>query len=110
MIAPRELLDTSLGQMRTLTAFLREQLGEGSDAPESETAEGRACAEILAYLTGLILRLEAPFPEISGALALAGHAAARMKVSEANEPFSNFDTGPDWHEPWAHLSAAESTP
>jgi len=31
MIAARELLETSIGQIRTLTAFLREQVGEGSD-------------------------------------------------------------------------------
>jgi hypothetical protein len=72
MIAPQELLDTSLGQIRTLTAFLREQLGERSDSSESETAESRACSETLAQLTLLIQRLEATgldnpqWPEVSG--------------------------------------------
>ena len=59
MMAPPELLDISIGHIRTLTAFLREQLGEGSGGSESETAESRACNEILAYLTVVVLRLEA---------------------------------------------------
>jgi hypothetical protein len=59
MIAPQELLDTSIEQIRTLTAFLHEQLPEGGGGSESETPESRACNEALAYLTVLVLRLEA---------------------------------------------------
>ena len=59
MIAPPELLDTSIGQIRTLTAFLREQLAEGSGGSESERIETRACNEALADLTVLLRRLQA---------------------------------------------------
>src|SRR5215475_6178117 len=93
MIAARELLETSIAQIRTLTAFLREQVGEGSDGLESETAAGRACDEILAYLTVLIVRVEGAGPNFSSGLGLAGHGAARVQQAEANRPFSNIDTG-----------------
>jgi hypothetical protein len=66
MIAPQELLDTSIAQVRTLTVFLREQLGVRSGGSESETAESRACIEILAHLTVLILLHEAAGPDVSG--------------------------------------------
>jgi hypothetical protein len=64
MIAARELLDMSIGQIRTLRAFLSEQLDEG-EGSESETAETRTCNEILAYLSVLLQRLEATGPHIA---------------------------------------------
>ena len=85
MIAPRELLDTSIAQVRTLTAFLHEQLGVRSGGSESETAESRACNEILADLTVLILRHEAAGPGLSSGLGLADRLAARMPGTEAND-------------------------
>ena len=57
MIEPQDLLDTSIAQIQTLTAFLREQLVERGGEPESETAVSRACNEILADLTVLMLRI-----------------------------------------------------
>jgi len=84
MIAAREWLDTSIGQSRTLTAFLREQLGEGGDGSESEAAASRACDEILAYLTILVLRVEAAGPDFSSGLGLAAQGAAKMPRTEAN--------------------------
>ena len=59
MISPAELLDTSVAQLQTLTAFLGEQLGDRNDRPDSATSEARACGEILLSLSGLILKLEA---------------------------------------------------
>ena len=59
MIAPPELLDTSIGQLWTLVRFLREQIGEGRGGAEPETAETRACHEILRSLSLLILSLHA---------------------------------------------------
>jgi hypothetical protein len=93
MIAARELLDTSIGQLQTLTAFLREQLGEGGHGSEFETAERRACNELLAYLPVLILRLEAARPDLSAGFGLAGYVPARMRRTEADELFANVDGG-----------------
>jgi len=59
MISPAELLDTSVAQLQTLTAFLGEQLGDRNDRADSATSEARACAEILLSLSVLILKLEA---------------------------------------------------
>jgi len=66
MITPRELLDTSIAQLRTLAGFLGEQLGDGRDGAESATAETRACHEILRSLRVLILRLQAARPDTAG--------------------------------------------
>ena len=59
MISPAELLDTSVAQLQTLTAFLGDQLRERTDRPDSATSEARACEEILLSLSVLILKLEA---------------------------------------------------
>jgi hypothetical protein len=59
MITPGELLDTSIGQLQTLVAFLGEQLGDRNERPEAATAEARACGEILLSLNVLIPKLEA---------------------------------------------------
>jgi hypothetical protein len=59
MISPAELLDTSVAQLQTLSAFLGEQLGDRNDRPDSATSESRACGEILLSLSVLILKLEA---------------------------------------------------
>jgi hypothetical protein len=58
MITTQELLDTAIGQLRILVAFLGEQLGSREAAAESETVDIRACHDMLAHLTLLILRLE----------------------------------------------------
>jgi len=57
-ITPNELLDTSIAQLRTLTAFLREQLANGADRTPSTAAQARACRELLGSLSALILRLQ----------------------------------------------------
>jgi hypothetical protein len=59
MITPAELLDTSIGQLQTLAAFLGDQLDNSSDRPESATSEARACKEILLSLSVLIVKLQA---------------------------------------------------
>lgn len=59
MISPAELLDTSVAQLQTLTAFLGEQLGDRNDRPDSAASEARACEEILLSLSVLILKFEA---------------------------------------------------
>jgi hypothetical protein len=58
MITTRELLQTSIGQLQILAAFLGEQLGGCDDRSKSETAETWACHAILDQLTALILKLE----------------------------------------------------
>ena len=55
-IPPAELLDTSIGQLQMLAAFLGEQLVDGSDRTDRLTSEARACEEILLSLSVLILR------------------------------------------------------
>lgn len=66
MITPRELLDTSIAQLRTLVRFLDEQIGEGRGGAEPATAEARACDEILQSLSVLILKLQAAGRESAG--------------------------------------------
>jgi len=58
-ITPNELLDTSMAQLRTLAAFLREQLGDGADSLPSTAEQVRACREVLNSLGVLILRVQA---------------------------------------------------
>jgi hypothetical protein len=70
-ITPNELLDTSIAQLRTLAAFLREQLGNGADRKPSAAAQVRACRELLSSLSALILRLQ----------------AARETLADAGEPY-----------------------
>jgi len=59
MITPQELLDTSIAQLRTLAAFLSEQLGQSGERSESAAMEVQRCEEILLSLSVLILRLQA---------------------------------------------------
>ena len=61
MIAtPRELLDTSIAQLQTLTAFLGDQLGgRAVESKSSATAEILACQEILVSLGALIVKAQA---------------------------------------------------
>ena len=61
MIAtPRELLDTSIAQLETLTAFLGDQLGgRAVESKSSATAEILACQEILVALGALIVKVQA---------------------------------------------------
>ena len=60
MIAtPRELLDTSIAQLQTLTAFLGDHLRESADPSESSvTPEMHACREIFISLGALILKVQ----------------------------------------------------
>jgi hypothetical protein len=65
-LTPSVLLDTSIAQLRTLAAFLAEQMGEyrlaqGSSGHQSEAAnlEARACKEILLTISVLIPKLQA---------------------------------------------------
>ena len=51
MITPRELLETSIAQLKTLAAFLSDQLADAADGVAFET---RACKEILRAVSGLI--------------------------------------------------------
>jgi hypothetical protein len=80
MIAPQELLYMSLAQLRTLAAFLDEQLGEDAGESDYPTPETHACNEILRSLQGLIVRAQAAsrpppllaIPEDSGDIAVRG--------------------------------------
>jgi hypothetical protein len=56
-ITPQEVFDTSVAQLETLAAFLREQLDESIDDPRHVTNETLACKEILGSLRVLILRV-----------------------------------------------------
>jgi hypothetical protein len=56
-ITPRELLDTSIGQLRTLAAFLSDQLNESSDRTKAVSLETRACRQIQRSLSRLISEL-----------------------------------------------------
>ena len=66
-LTPSVLLDTSIAQLRTLAAFLAEEMGEyrlahhGSSGHSSEAAslEARACKEILLTISVLIPKLQA---------------------------------------------------
>lgn len=60
-LTPRVLLDTSIAQLRTLAAFLAEEMGEYQRAERSESAnlEARACKEILLTISVLIPKLQA---------------------------------------------------
>lgn len=53
LVSPQELLDTSLAQLQTLTAFLHDHLPT-DDRMGSATPETRACEEIMRSLEDLI--------------------------------------------------------
>ena len=57
-ITARELLETSMAQLRTLVAFLAEQLDENGDRPDV-TLEACACREVLCSLAALIPKIDA---------------------------------------------------
>jgi hypothetical protein len=75
-ITPGELLETSIAQVRTLVAFLGEQLDEsaGGDTAQSSTLEVRACKDMLVSLTVLLQhsRRSDRIQEIAEARALSG--------------------------------------
>jgi hypothetical protein len=66
-LTPSVLLDTSIAQLRTLAAFLAEEMGEyrlangsASGYPsEAANLEARACKEILLTISVLIPKLQA---------------------------------------------------
>jgi hypothetical protein len=55
-ITPGELLETSIAQLRTLVAFLGEQLAgsAGGDTAQSSRLEVRACKNMLVSLTVIL--------------------------------------------------------
>jgi hypothetical protein len=58
-ITPRVLLDTSIAQLKTLAAFLAEEMGEYRQMAVVATPEARACKEILLTISVLIPKLQA---------------------------------------------------
>jgi hypothetical protein len=58
-LTPRILLDTSIAQLRTLAAFLAEEMGEYRHKSEAANLEARACKEILLTISVLIPKLQA---------------------------------------------------
>jgi hypothetical protein len=59
-LTPRVLLDTSIAQLRTLAAFLAEEMGEYQEKAEPVVSlEARACKEILLTISVLIPKLQA---------------------------------------------------
>ena len=58
-LTPRVLLDTSIAQLRTLAAFLAEEMGEYRQQSEATNLEARACKEILLTISVLIPKLQA---------------------------------------------------
>jgi hypothetical protein len=58
-LTPRVLLDTSIAQLRTLAAFLAEEMGEFREKSEAANLEARACKEILLTISVLIPKLQA---------------------------------------------------
>ena len=58
MISTQELLDTSVAQLRTLSAFLDEQLCQRDGPPVRATSGTEACNEILQSLRALIVRVQ----------------------------------------------------
>ena len=53
------LLDTSIAQLRTLAAFLAEEMGQYRHESETANLEARACKEILLTISVLIPKLQA---------------------------------------------------
>jgi hypothetical protein len=58
-LTPGLLLDTSIAQLRTLAAFLAEEMGDYRARPEPASLEARACKEILLTISVLIPKLQA---------------------------------------------------
>lgn len=56
LISPQELLDTSLGQLRILPAFLNDHLPTDDQRAGSVALETRVCEEIVRSLDELIAR------------------------------------------------------
>ena len=62
MTSTQDLLDTSVGQLRTLTAFLDEQLGQRASRSDHPTSATNACNELLQSLRELIRRVQSIRP------------------------------------------------
>jgi len=58
-LTPRVLLDTSIAQLRTLAAFLAEEMGEYGQRSDAANLEARACKELLLTISVLIQTLQA---------------------------------------------------
>ena len=63
MISTQELLDTSVAQLCTLSAFLDEQLCQRDGGSVRATSETKACNDILQSLRGLIVRVQGIRPD-----------------------------------------------
>jgi 4-hydroxy-3-methylbut-2-en-1-yl diphosphate synthase IspG/GcpE len=60
IVTPRELLETSIAQLRMLTAFLGDQLADSAVEPRaSDREEILACREILVSIGALIVKAQA---------------------------------------------------
>jgi hypothetical protein len=59
ILTPRVLLDTSIAQLRTLAAFLADEMGEYGQRADAANLEARACKEILLTISVLIPKLQA---------------------------------------------------
>jgi hypothetical protein len=87
-ITARELLETSIGQLQILAAFLGEQLGGRDYRSKSETAETCACHAILYQLTALILKLESAGGDPSYSLSQPAVTIRRSLSHGGNSTFT----------------------
>jgi hypothetical protein len=89
-ITPGELLQTSIAQLRTLIAFLSEQLHEsgGGDSAQSSALEVRACKDMLVSLTVLLQASPSP---VSGGEPSSGAVRPEPIFCGAER---NFSDGP----------------
>jgi hypothetical protein len=71
-LTPRVLLDTSIAQLRTLAAFLAEEMGEYGQRSDAANLEARACKEILLTISVLIPKLQAARYVVTDESALPG--------------------------------------
>jgi hypothetical protein len=74
-LTPGVLLDTSIAQLRTLAAFLAEEMGEYGQKSEEANLEARACKEILLTISVLIPKLQAARYVVTDDAAALGRCA-----------------------------------
>ena len=58
-LTPHDVLDISIGQLKTLAAFLAEEMGVARERAGAVTPEARACKEVLLTISVLIPKLHA---------------------------------------------------
>jgi hypothetical protein len=71
-LTPRVLLDTSIAQLKTLAAFLADEMGEYGQRSDAANLEARACKEILLTISVLIPKLQAARYVVTDDSALPG--------------------------------------